>query len=115
MEALEIDATEEHNNSKLEAASYILPLINLLPEKYHKPLIMAELENKKQKEIAETLSLSLTAVKSRIQRARILLKKEMLECCHLEFGKQGEIISFDIKAHCAPLLNEKTNREKNIS
>lgn len=94
-----------------EAAAYILPLINLLPEEYAVPLRLSDIENMKQSDIAEKLHLSLTAAKSRIQRARKLLRKEALECLIIEFGKKGDIADFEIKENCMPLQGKK--KEKN--
>lgn len=68
--------------------------INNLPRKYKEPLILSDLRGLKQKQIAEGLNLSLSGAKSRIQRARQLLKKQFLECSSYEFDKQGRMIDF---------------------
>jgi len=92
-----------------EALPYILPMIEFLPETYSRPLKLADIEGMKHAEVAKILGLSLTAAKSRIQRARQLLKNEFVTCCHFETDRNGNLISFDIKAGCAPLqaLKEK--------
>jgi RNA polymerase sigma-70 factor, ECF subfamily len=85
------------------AAELILPMIQFLPEEYAIPLKLADIDGLKQAVIAEKLGLSLTATKSRIQRARQLLKSEFITCCHFETDKNGQLISFEVKDNCAPL------------
>lgn len=100
----EVEFVEEDENLAFkEALEYIEPLISFLPPEYTVPLKMADLEGMKQVEIAQKLNLSLTATKSRIQRARSLLKAEFITCCHFETDATGGIISFSIKDSCTPL------------
>lgn len=107
----EIEITEEDENSAFkEATEYIQPLLNFLPRDYAVPLKMADLDGMKQADIAKELNLSLSATKSRIQRARDLLKAEFITCCHFETDANGGIISFSIKDSCTPL---KQVSEKN--
>jgi len=94
---------EEENKAYQEAAEYILPIISFLPEKYALPLKLSDIDGMKQADIAKQLDLSLSATKSRIQRARQLLKKEFIYCCHLETDRDGNLISFAVKDSCVPL------------
>ncbi|MDP2158924.1 MAG: RNA polymerase sigma factor SigZ [Flavobacterium sp.] len=86
-----------------EADAFVLPLLNFLPEKYAVPVKLADIEGKKQQEIASLLNLSLPAVKSRVQRGRQLLMQEIYTCCHIETDANGTLLSFQIKDSCAPL------------
>lgn len=83
-----------------EVEALVEPLINLLPPEYAEPLRMSELEGISQKEIAERLGISYSGAKSRIQRGREKLKQLFLECCHLEFDKDGQVMSAQVKASC---------------
>lgn len=95
---------EDENMAFSDALDYIEPLINFLPSKYAIPLKLADLEGVNQKEIARQLNLSLPATKSRIQRARNLLKAEFITCCDFEANASGALLSFQIKPSCTPLL-----------
>lgn len=86
-----------------EAAEWIDPLIGLLPEEYAVPLRLADIEGLKQQEVADQLGLSLTATKSRIQRARKMLQEEIKTCCHVELDEGGRLAHFSIKDSCQPL------------
>ncbi|MEX0662393.1 MAG: sigma-70 family RNA polymerase sigma factor [Balneolaceae bacterium] len=96
-------------------ADFILPVIKLLPEKYSKPLIMSDIENIPQKEIAVHLGLGLSAVKMRIKRAREKLHDLFVECCEIELDTYGEFAGCTIKDHCTPfweIRSELCSREK---
>lgn len=58
--------------------------IDSIPTKYSIPLRLSDLERKPQKEIADQLGLTLEATKSRIQRARKMLKDKFEECGIIE-------------------------------
>ena len=60
-----------------------------------------------QSEIAQQLNLSLSATKSRILRAKNLLRQEIENCCHLETTSDGQILDFYIKKTCTPLQEFK--------
>ena len=66
-----------------------------LPEAYREPVRLAEFEGLPLAKIALRLELSLTAVKSRVQRGRAMLKKKLQDCCRLEFDRMGKVISYE--------------------
>ena len=66
-----------------------------LPELYRVPLQLSELEGMSMADIASRLRLSLTAVKSRIRRARQMIKKRLQDCCHFEFDQNGKVIGWE--------------------
>jgi RNA polymerase sigma-70 factor, ECF subfamily len=107
------EVTDEiQNDAYREAVEYILPMIGLLPKEYAIPLRMSDIEGLKQSAIAEQLNLGLSATKSRIQRARQMLKEIFVECCVMETTADGKLVSFDIKAGCKPLQAHKINLKK---
>lgn len=82
---------------------YLQPMLSLLPEKYAEPLILADLKGIPHKVIAEKLGLSVTAVKSRVQRARQKLIRLMYKCCDVEVDSKGNFITCTVKDCCTPL------------
>jgi len=101
----------DENNSFKEVAEFMNPLIKLLPEKYAVPLQLSDIEELKQAEVSKKINLSLTATKSRIQRARKLLKEKIIECCNLELDAIGNLLSIEIKQSCEPLQNHLKNKQ----
>lgn len=101
---LEMDLPgEQEEQVYREASDLLAPLIRLLPEKYARPLVMSEIENLKQKEVAERLQLSLAATKSRILRAKEMLREQIVECIDLELGQDGRLEDFKVKTNCNTL------------
>lgn len=110
-EIIDILDTEEINAYK-EAAELVSPLLKLLPEKYSLPLQMSDIDGLKQFEVSKKINLSLTATKSRIQRARVLLKEKIIDCCILDINDKGNLVSIAIKSDCKPLQETlKKNNE----
>ncbi|WP_169301396.1 sigma-70 family RNA polymerase sigma factor [Pontimicrobium aquaticum] len=101
----EILETNENNTYK-DVEEFVEPLIKLLPQKYATPLLLSDIEGISQIEVSKKMNLSLTATKSRIQRARKLLKEKIIECSNLETNTKGNPISIEIKANCEPLQKQ---------
>lgn len=66
-----------------------------LPEEYREPVRLAELEGLPLAKIALRMELSLTAVKSRVQRGRAMLKKKLQDCCRFEFDRHGKVTGWE--------------------
>lgn len=95
--------------SKIFVSDYIIPMIELLPKNYAIPLMMSDIDKIPQKEIAQKLNLELSATKMRIQRGRTKLRDLFVECCDIEYDKQGNFIGCTIKQSCKPLLKTQQN------
>ncbi|MCT4615309.1 MAG: sigma-70 family RNA polymerase sigma factor [Marinifilaceae bacterium] len=108
------DDISSEEEFKFEAEDYIIPMIKLLPKEYGLPLLMSDIEKRKQSEIAEKLNISLSATKMRCQRARKMLYNLFLECCNIEYTENGEFAYCTIKDSCKTLssiekeFNKKT-------
>ena len=68
-----------------------------LPDKYRQALVLSELEDLPQKEVAKIQGLSLSGAKSRIQRGRKMLKDMLLECCQFEHDNRGNVVDCEAK------------------
>jgi RNA polymerase sigma-70 factor, ECF subfamily len=68
--------------------------VEQLPEAYREPVRLAEFEGLPLTKIAQRFGLSVTAVKSRVRRGRAMLKKQLQQCCRLEFDRMGKIIDY---------------------
>jgi|GEM_PF-457576 len=95
---------EEYINA--DAAAQLAPglrgLVEELPEHYRRAIELTEFEGLTQREMGERLGLSVSGAKSRVQRARDLLKEMLLECCHFTFDNRGDIVDYQPKCqHCA--------------
>lgn len=80
-----------------ELTACINPFLNTLPEKYKQAVILADIENIPQKEIAEQLGISYSGTKSRVQRGRELLKSAYNQCCTISTDVYGDVIDYKAK------------------
>lgn len=89
--------------SKIMVSDYIIPMIKLLPSDYAVPLMLSDIENVPQKDIAKKIELGVSATKMRIQRGRKKLRDLFVECCDIEYDKDGNFVACTIKKSCEPL------------
>ena len=73
-------------------AAYVTSIVQKLPEPYRGALQMTEFENMSQVELAGKIGLSVSAAKSRVQRARGMLREEMERCCRWETDGYGAVL-----------------------
>lgn len=71
----------------------IKPFINKLPDHYREALLISEIQDVSQKELAEKLGISYSGAKSRVQRGKEKLKGLLLECCSYKSDVYGNIIN----------------------
>lgn len=75
-----------------DALEDMVKMMGDLPPEYCEALCLTELGNLSQKEYAEKINISYSGAKSRVQRARKMLKDMLMKCCHYEFDKYGTVI-----------------------
>lgn len=75
-------------------------MVDELPEKYRRALILTEFDGLTQAEMGAALGLSVSGAKSRVQRAREMLKGELLACCHFQFDGSGRMIDYEPRSRC---------------
>lgn len=91
-----------------EVARYVTPFVALLPSPYREALTLTELEGLTQREAAVLLGLSLSGMKSRVQRGRLLLRRALEDCCHIALDVRGRVIGCEprpdgrLPASCCP-------------
>jgi RNA polymerase sigma-70 factor, ECF subfamily len=88
----QIEGRQEFSDKELYNIS-LMPYIQSLPSIYKEAIVLSDIEGLSQKDIAERLNISYTGAKSRVQRARKMLKEAILNCCNYKFDKFGNIIS----------------------
>jgi RNA polymerase sigma-70 factor, ECF subfamily len=90
------------------AAMYVEPLIGRLPREYAEPLRLDTIDDLKQETIAQRLNIAPGTLRTRLSRARKMLKSKILECAHLETDSAGKISNFSIRHECDFLTNQVT-------
>jgi RNA polymerase sigma-70 factor, ECF subfamily len=85
------DAQSDFNYNEC-AARNLKELVRLLPEKYRIPFQLAEIDKVSQTELTHRLDLSYSGVKSRVQRARKMLRELLIQKLVIETDAYGNII-----------------------
>lgn len=85
---------EDDMTSNKEIAFCLKNMVEKLPDKYRQAIVYTVFENHTQKEYSEMAGISLSGAKSRVQRARSLLKEMMLGCCSLKLDRLGNVIDY---------------------
>jgi RNA polymerase sigma-70 factor (ECF subfamily) len=90
------DETTEPDAAELrtELSSCLAPLIARLPGSYREAIELTELQGISQVQAAERLGLSVSGMKTRVQRGRRQLKDLLLDCCHVETDSSGRVIAY---------------------
>jgi RNA polymerase sigma-70 factor (ECF subfamily) len=70
----------------------VTPFVARLPSPYREAITLTDLRGLTQQEAAEIAGVSLSGMKSRVQRGRRLLKTMFEECCRLTVDGRGRVI-----------------------
>jgi RNA polymerase sigma-70 factor (ECF subfamily) len=75
-----------------ELAGYLLGYIAQLPSPYREALTLTEIEGMTQKSAADALGISLSGMKSRVQRGRERLRALFEACCRIGVDARGRVV-----------------------
>lgn len=82
-------AAEPTPQDMQDLASCLMAMIEHLDEPYRSAVKRSEIDGVQMRIIAEELGISLSGVKSRVQRGRAKLRDLMTSCCQLEVDEHG--------------------------
>jgi RNA polymerase sigma-70 factor (ECF subfamily) len=88
-----------------DLASCIRPLIEALPGDYRRALELTDLEGRTQAEAARIEGVSVSGMKSRVQRGRRLFTALVRTCCEVTTDTRGELVDFQLRPDgcgCSP-------------
>ena len=93
------DAKEqEAERRRIEAC--LMPFITDLSPKQAEALLLTSFQGLSQAEAARRLGLSVSGMKSRVQRARAELKRRLLACCEFEMDRRGRVMGMVPRSVC---------------
>lgn len=96
-EEVERDPRAVESPTEQELAGCLAPLLDGLPAPDRRALVLSEVEGLPQREIAWREGLSLSGAKSRVQRARRMLRESLLGCCRVEIDRRGGVVDFQAR------------------
>jgi len=102
--AEQVDATES-------LSECVRSFVAMLSDEYREALILTEREGMSQKEAAEKVGLSVSGMKSRIQRGRAKLGGLFRACCVIEQDVRNRIIDYTERNPCECAEEEAAEEE----
>jgi RNA polymerase sigma-70 factor (ECF subfamily) len=88
-----------------DLANCIRPLVDALPDDYRRALELTDLEGRTQAEAADIEGISVSGMKSRVQRGRRLFAALVRNCCEVTTDSRGEVVDFNLRpggSGCSP-------------
>ncbi len=89
--------SEDVGQLRTELAGCLRPMIERLTEEYRQAVMLVDLEGLTQKKAAAQLGLSLSGMKSRVQRGRRQLKGMLEACCTIELDRRRGVTDYDVR------------------
>jgi RNA polymerase sigma-70 factor, ECF subfamily len=91
-------AASDDASALRELAGCVRPLVQELPPPYRDALTLVEFEGVPQVELASRLGMSVSGMKSRVQRGRSMLRDGLLACCDISRSATGGVLDFAPRA-----------------
>lgn len=93
----------EEERLRDELTDYVRDVVKTLPPIYREAILLTEYEGMTQVELARHLGLGVSAAKSRVQRARAVVRERVEKCCDVKFDAYGTLVDCHRRspANCA--------------
>lgn len=88
-------SVDEESVALQELAICLTPMLRQLQPAYREAVTLTELEGITQAEAAERTGVSLSGMKSRVQRGRRQLKAVLEACCRVDLDNRGSIVGYE--------------------
>jgi len=96
----EIEASDPSGRDVVDLTPALTRFIAQLPPLYREALLRHEYQGEEIKSVAAALGISPSAAKSRVRRARLLLREMLERCCQFEFDQRGHVIEATPRQAC---------------
>lgn len=90
-------ADEDSGEHRSELAGCLRPLIDQLGKDYREALMLVELEGLTQQAAAQRIGISLSGMKSRVQRGRQQLKRKLDDCCLIQLDQRRRVADYTVR------------------
>ena len=92
-----LPASAESADIRKELAGCLRPMIEQLSNPYREAVTLVELDGLTQQAAAKRMGLSLSGMKSRVQRGRRQLKHLIEECCVIQLDRRRSITDYTVR------------------
>jgi RNA polymerase sigma-70 factor, ECF subfamily len=94
-----VESREDSGRLRRELAGCLRPMIERLSEDYRQAVTLVDLEGLPQHEAAARLGLSVSGMKSRVQRGRRQLRTMLEACCEIALDRRRGVADYDLRDH----------------
>ena len=98
----ELTQLEERNTERELAGACAAAFVRMLPSPYREALTLVEVEGLAQTAAADKLGISVTAMKSRVQRGRKKLRAALEDCCNVALDARRRVVGFEPRTDGKP-------------
>ena len=95
--SLPVESSEDSGQLRRELARCLRPMIERLPEDYRQAVTLVDLEGLAQHEAAARLGLSVSGMKSRVQRGWRQLRDMLEACCVIALDRRRGVADYDLR------------------
>jgi len=105
-DTLEVDVpaeadTEDVRAAEAELAPCLSPMVARLAEPYRTAIELTSLQGLTQTDAARRAGVSVSGMKSRVQRARHQLKEMLLQCCEVDVDRRRGVADYHLRESAA--------------
>ena len=97
-DALALPQAVDGNEAEQGLAKNLAVFVAALPSPYREAITLTELQGMTQKDAAEMFGISLSGMKSRVQRGRQQMREMLQACCEIALDARGHVVSYDRRA-----------------
>ena len=91
------EGDEPSGQAGRELAHCLRPMLSRLPDHYREAVTLIDLDGLSQQDAAAQAGLSLSGMKSRVQRGRRALEQVMHDCCCIETDAGGRVMDYQMR------------------
>jgi len=95
--SLPVESSEGSGQLRAELAGCLRPMMERLSEDYRQAVTLVDLEGMTQHEAAARLGLSVSGMKSRIQRGRRQLRDMLGACCTIALDRRRGVTDYELR------------------
>ena len=87
----------EAGELRTELAACLRPMIERLSPDYRDAITLVEIDGLTQQAAAKQMGMSLSGMKSRVQRGRAWLKQMLDDCCVIQLDRRRAVVDYDVR------------------
>jgi RNA polymerase sigma-70 factor (ECF subfamily) len=95
---VETAVPDDESTLEAELGECVALFVARLPSPYREAITLTDLEGLTQKDAAEMLGLSVSGMKSRVQRGRDRIRQMFEQCCEISVDARGRVIECTVRS-----------------